>query len=123
MADRRISTILKGKGKVMSTYVTPACMYGKETLTLTELQQQWLKVCEDNWVLTNCKSNEGIQKKNGRGEETGVQRSLIERMVRSRLQWTGHVERMADNRLPTRAAELREEGRRRRGRPMLRSEM
>ena len=53
-------------------------------------------------------------------EETGVQRSLTERPVRSRLQWAGHVERMADDILPTRAAELREQGRRRRGRPRLR---
>ena len=42
--------------------------------------------------------------------------------MRSRLQWAGHVERMADDRLPKRAAELREQGRRRRGRPMLRLE-
>ena len=41
-------------------------------------------------------------------EETGVQRSLTERLMRSRLQWAGHVERMADDRLPKRAAELRE---------------
>ena len=34
----------------------------------------------------------------------------------------GHVERMADDRLPKRAAELREQGRRRRGRPRLRWE-
>ena len=54
--------------------------------------------------------------------ETGVQRSLTERLVRSRLQWAGHVERMADDRLHKRAAELREDGRRRRGRPMLRWE-
>ena len=55
-------------------------------------------------------------------EETGVQRSLTERLARSGLQWAGHVERMADDRLPKRAAELREQGRRRRGRPMLRWE-
>ena len=42
--------------------------------------------------------------------------------MRSRLQWAGHVERMADDRLPKGAAELREESRRRRGRPMLRWE-
>ena len=41
-------------------------------------------------------------------EETGVQWSLTERLVRSRLQWAGHVERMADERLPKRAAELRD---------------
>ena len=52
-------------------------------------------------------------------EETGVHRSLTERLARSRLQWAGHVERMADDRLPKRAAEL---GRRRRGRPRLRGE-
>ena len=39
-------------------------------------------------------------------EETGVQRSLTERLMRSRLQRAGHVERMADDRLPKRAAEL-----------------
>ena len=40
--------------------------------------------------------------------------------MRSRLQWAGHVERMADDRLPKGAAESREQGRRRRGRPTLR---
>ena len=35
-----------------------------------------------------------------------MQRSLTETLVRSRLQWAGHVERMADDRLPKRAAEL-----------------
>ena len=48
MADRRISKRLKGK--VMSTCVTPAYLYGTETLALTELQQQRLQVCENNWV-------------------------------------------------------------------------
>ena len=30
--------------------VTPACLYGTETLALTELQQQRLQVCENNWI-------------------------------------------------------------------------
>ena len=34
----------------MSTFVTPACLFGAETLTLTELQQQRLQVCDNNWV-------------------------------------------------------------------------
>ena len=42
--------------------------------------------------------------------------------MRSRLQWAEHVERMADSRLPKRTAELREQGRRRRGRARLRWE-
>ena len=49
-----------------------------------------------------------------------MQRSLTERLVRSRLQQAGHVERMTYDRLPKRAAELRKQGRRRRERPRLR---
>ena len=41
MADRRISKRLKGK--VMRTCVTPAYLYGTETLALTELQQKGYK--------------------------------------------------------------------------------
>ena len=48
MANRRIFNRLKGK--VMSTCVTPACLYRTDTLTLTDLQQQRLQVCENNWV-------------------------------------------------------------------------
>ena len=63
MADRRISKRLKGK--VMSTCVTPACLYGTETLAMAERQQQRLQVCENNWVRKNSKSNESRQEKNG----------------------------------------------------------
>ena len=121
MADRRISNILKGKD--VSTCDTPAYLCGTETLALTGLQQQRLQVCENIWV----RKIERVTRADRRRmvelmEEAGVQRSLTERLVRSRLQWTGHVERMADDRLPKRAAELREQGRRRRGRPRLRWE-
>ena len=97
MADRRLSTILKGK--VMSTCVTPACLYGMETLAMTELQQQ-RQVCENNRVRKIAR----VTKTDRRimvelREETGVQRSLTKRMARSRLQWAGHVQRMADDRL------------------------
>ena len=122
MADRRISNRLKGK--VVSTCVTPACLFGTETLALTVLQQQRRQdlVCENNWVrkisrVTRADRRRMVELR----EETGVQRSLTERLARSRLQWAGHVERMADDRLPKRAAELREQGRRR-GRPRLRWE-
>ena len=48
MLDRKISKKLKGK--VPRTCVTPACLYGLETVALTEQQQQKLQVCENNWV-------------------------------------------------------------------------
>ena len=70
----------------------------------------------------NSKSNEGRQAKNGgvKGRDGSAEELNRERLVRSRLQWAGHVARVADDRLPNRAAELiREQGRRRRGRPRL----
>ena len=95
MADRRISKRLKNK--VVSTCVTPACLHRTETLALTELQQQRLQVCENNWV----RKIASVTRADRRimvelCEETGVQRSLTARLVRSRLQWAGHVEKMAD---------------------------
>ena len=89
-------------------------------LAQTELQQQRLQLCENNWVrkiarVTRADRRIIIESR----EEAGVPRSLKERLVRSRLQWAGHVERMADDRPSKRAPELREQGRRRRGRPRL----
>ncbi len=69
----------------------------------------------------NSKSNEGRQEKNGGVKGRDESADKLDRSLRSRLQWAGHVERMTDDRLPKRAAELREQGRRRRGRPRLRS--
>ena len=115
MADERISK--RQNGKVMSTCLTPACLYGTETLSMTELQQR-LQVCENNWVRKIARVLRADSRRMvGRD---GVQRSLTERLVRSRLQSTGHVETMADDRLPKRAAELREQGIGRRGTPRLR---
>ena len=72
MAERRISNRLKGK--VMSTCVTPACLYGTETLALTELQQQRLQVCENNWVrkiarVTRQAKNGGVKGRDRSAEE------------------------------------------------------
>ena len=85
----------KLKGKVVSTCVTRACLYGTETLAMTELQQQRLQVCENNWVRKIARGTRAyVPEKNcGVKQETGVRRSLTERLVRTRLQWTGHVDR------------------------------
>ena len=48
MADRRISKRLKGR--VMSTFVKPACLHRTKSLALTEIQQQRRQVCENNWI-------------------------------------------------------------------------
>ena len=71
----------------------------------------------------NSKSNEGRQAKNGgvKGRD-GSAEELDRETGQEQITVAGHVERMADDRLPKRAAQLREQGRRRRGRPRLRWE-
>ena len=91
MGDRGIPKRLKGK--VVSTCVTPACLYGTETLALTELQQQRLQICGKHWVRKIARVTRAYRRRMVElMEETGVPRSLKERLVRSRLQWAGHLD-------------------------------
>ena len=53
------------------------------------------------------KSNEGTQEKNGGVKGTNMNAEELDReSLMSRLPWAVHIERMADERLPKRAAEL-----------------
>ena len=74
MADRQISN--RVKGKVVITFVTPACLYGTETLVMTEIQQQRLQVCENNWVRKRARvTRSDAQEKNGgvNGRDSSVE--------------------------------------------------
>ena len=119
MADRHISKRLKGK--VLGTCVIPACLYGLETVALSSAQQQRLQVCENNWM----RRIAGVKRVDRRRlvdirEEIGLPRSLTEKLIRGRMRWAGHVERMEGGRLPKMAMSHVEVGRRGRGRPRLR---
>ena len=61
MADRRISNRLKGK--VVGTCVTPACLYGTETLAMTELQPQSVRKQPGTKIARVTRAD--LQKKNG----------------------------------------------------------
>ena len=47
MGDRYISRKLKGRE--LSACMTPAYLYGLETMAMMEKQQEKLQVCENNW--------------------------------------------------------------------------
>ena len=50
MADRRISKKQKGQCHEHMYHVISACLFGTETLAMTERQQHRLQVCEHNWI-------------------------------------------------------------------------
>ena len=94
---------------VLDLVAVSLCQFrnGKETLAMTERHQQRLHcTCtKNNWVRKKARVMRADRRRIVElREETGVQRSLTERLVGSRLQWAGHVDRMADDRLPKRAA-------------------
>ena len=85
MADREPADLKKTKGQGC---VTPACLYGTETLAMTELQQQRLQVCENNLVRKIARVTWADRRRMVElREDIGVQRDLAERLMRSRLQW------------------------------------
>ena len=118
-SDRHISKKLKGK--VLGACVTPAMLYGLETLPVTEKHQHRLQVCENNWVrrIAGVKRVDRMRMDELR-EEVGIQKCLMGRLVKSRMKWAGHVERMKEDRLPRMAYVYQERGKRKRGRPRMR---
>ena len=95
MGVRHISHKLKEK--VLSSCVTPAYLYGLQTMVMTKKQEK-LQVCDNNLV----KRMAGVKKIDKRRmeelrEEVGVKESLTRKLVRSQLKWAGHVERMEVN--------------------------
>ena len=99
MSDRHISKKLKGK--VLGAGVTPAMLYGFETLPVSEKHQHRLQVCENNWV----RRIGGVKRVDRRRmdelrEEVGIQKCLMGRLVKSQMKWAGHVEQMKEDRLP-----------------------
>ena len=102
MGDRNISRKLKGK--VLSSCITPAYLYGLQTVVIIEK----LQVCENNWV----RRIAGVKRIDRRRMEelregAGVREILTKKLVMSRLMWAGHVERMEGVRLTKRAQALR----------------
>ena len=92
MLDRKNSKRLKGK--VLKACVTLACLYGLETVALTE-QQQKLHVYENNWMGRTTRT-ERVDKRrmNDLRKEVGMQCRLTGRLVTSRMRWAGHLVRM-----------------------------
>ena len=102
--------------------MVPASTYGLETLALSEVHQDKLQVCENNWIsrIAGVRRVERRRMKYLR-EEVGTKASIVGKIVINRMKWTGHIVRMIDDILPKRS-ETKKQDFRKRGRPQLRWE-
>ena len=102
MGDRRISCKLKGK--VLTSRVATAWLYGLEMLALTEKQQEKVQVCENNWIRRIVEVTRADKRRiDVLRVVVGVKESFKKKLVRTRLKWAGQVERMGDEKLAKRA--------------------
>ena len=82
--DRRISR--KRKRKIFSSTITPAYIYGVESMALTEKQQEKVQVCEKYWVrIIVLFKRAGQRRMDELRAEVRVKERLKKKSVRSRL--------------------------------------
>ena len=91
MGERNISKKLKGK--VLDSSVMPASIYDLEMLSLSELHQHKLQVCENNWIrrIAGVKRVERRTIKDVRQETKAC---IVGKIVKSRMKWAEHMVRM-----------------------------
>ena len=96
IGDRHISR--KVKGNVLSSCVTSAYISGRQTMALTEKQQE--NQCPGLRKHPGKKIMGGKRVDRKRVDEVrgeiGEKESFNNKLVRSRLVWAGHVDRMGD---------------------------
>ena len=74
------------------------------TLALTKRQEEKMQIAENNWVRRICKvTQEDRMKMKELREAIGMKKHLKMKIVRSRMRWAGHVQRMGEDRLSKRA--------------------
>ena len=78
--DGGAADLKKTEGHVCD--VTPACLYGMETLAKTERQQQRLQVCENNWVRKIARVARADRSAEERDRETGDEQTTVGRIRR-----------------------------------------
>ena len=72
----------EGQGHEHLYNVTSACLYGTETLAMTERQQHRLQVCENNWVRKIARVARADRSAEELDRETGEEQTTVRRTRR-----------------------------------------
>ena len=118
LCDRRMP--VKLKGKVYTTVLGSALLYGAETWATTRGQEARLEINEMRMLRWMCgvTRRDKILNEQIRGKTRVVQSS--KKITEKRLTWCGHVRRMKEVQIVRRMLYVDIPGKRRRGRPNLR---
>ena len=111
------------KLKIYKSLTRPIVIYGCEAWTLTNRDEQYLRIFDRRILRKNLWSSAKwrciLENQNELREERSNKKNAdIVRFVKSkRMAWLGHVMRMEGKRIPKRVLEWKPTGRRNRGRP------
>ena len=115
LCDRRIS--FKVKGKLYTTVVRLAMMYGAETWAMKKAQEKKLDVAEMRMLRWMSGVTKLDRIRNERIRWTTKVGELSKKVQESMLKWYGHVLRREDECVGKRVMGMEVPGKRRRGRP------
>src|SRR6218665_3992460 len=116
---REKSISIATKMKLYYALVVPVLLYGSECWNLSKEDERRLLVADMSWLsrIIGRSRREKVRNERTR-EELGAEETveISQKIKKRRLQWFGHVERMAEKRLPNAALHGHVEGKRSRGR-------
>ena len=115
ICDRRLPA--RVKGKVYSSVVRPAMVYGLETVVVTKKQVEEMEVAEMKMLRFAMRVTRKDKIRNEHIRSTVKVKRLGMKMRESRLRWYGHVMRRDQEYVGRKMMEIELPGKKRRGRP------
>jgi len=86
---------------IYNSLIKSSLLYGSETWQLTENNKRWVKATEMDALRRSSRilRNERIRNVTIR-QQIGLEEPIIKEIEQNQLTWYGHVQRMAEGRLP-----------------------
>ena len=102
------------KLNIYNALIKSSLLYGSETWRLTENNKRWVEATEMGALGRSSR----IRRKDRIGNvKIGLEETIIKEIEQNRLKWYGHVQRMAEGRLPKMTLKWMPKQKRARGRP------
>jgi hypothetical protein len=104
--------------KLIDTLIESSLLCGSETWRLTENNKRRVEATEMDGLRRSCRISRKDRIRNvTKRQQIGLEETIIKEIEQNQLTWYGHVQRMAEGRLPKIALKWMSKQKRARGRP------
>jgi len=103
---------------IYNALITSSLLYGAETWRLTENNKRWVEATEMNGLRRSSRISRKDRIRNvTMRQQIGLEETIIKEIEQNQLKWYGHIQRMAEERLPKIALKWMPKQKRACGRP------